>query len=40
MDFVPKGTSQKVSFDGGKLPAGIYISRLQTAFGVVSKNSL
>jgi len=28
-----KGTLQQVNYDGGKLPAGIYICRLQTASG-------
>ena len=31
--FVRKGPVQKVNFDGSKLPAGMYISRLQTASG-------
>ena len=32
-----KGIIQKVNFDGGKWPAGIYISRLQTASGVTEQ---
>jgi CubicO group peptidase (beta-lactamase class C family) len=34
---VSKGTSQKVNFDGSKLPAGMYIGRLQTASGVTEQ---
>ena len=35
--FVQKSMFQKVNFDGNKLPAGIYISRLQTASGVTEQ---
>lgn len=31
---VQKGSLQKLNFDGSKLPAGIYLGRLQTAAGV------
>ncbi len=32
--YVQKEIAQKANFDGSKLPAGIYISRLQTASGI------
>ena len=32
-----KGIIQKVNFDGGNLPAGIYISRLQTTSGLIEQ---
>jgi D-alanyl-D-alanine carboxypeptidase len=32
-----KGATQKVVFDGGKLPAGIYVSRIQTASGTTEQ---
>jgi hypothetical protein len=31
--YVQKGTLQQTNFDGSKLPAGTYISRLQTNTG-------
>lgn len=34
---IQKGMMQKVNFDGGKLPAGIYIGRLQTASGTTEQ---
>jgi hypothetical protein len=34
---VQKGLFKKVNFDGSKLPAGMYISRLQTASGVTEQ---
>jgi D-alanyl-D-alanine carboxypeptidase len=32
--YVGKGITQQINFNGSKLPAGIYMSRLQTASGV------
>jgi hypothetical protein len=32
--YVGKGITQQINFNGSKLPAGIYISRLQTALGM------
>lgn len=32
--YVQKGISQQINFNGSKLPAGIYLSRLQTVSGI------
>ena len=32
--YVQKGISQQINFNGSKLPAGVYISRLQTVSGI------
>jgi D-alanyl-D-alanine carboxypeptidase len=37
---IQKGILQKVNFNGSKLPAGIYISRLQTASGIIENKLL
>jgi len=34
---VQKGTLEKVNFDGSRLPAGMYISRLQTTAGITEQ---